>query len=140
MRNFDTDLDTAISSEVRSTAMAVKVTETVTVTPRPTESRTFVGKAEGEWDWSDLRDYVVVQIEQRFGSFPRDAKKESGIFKSFLTRYGAKAPAIAKYVFESEGGYWLGAPVGVNRFCRGSDPYFGDVISERLVDSPVAAW
>lgn len=138
LRNFD-DVDT-MPRQARVATPTVVVTETVTLTQRPSEARAFVAKDEASWGWDDLRDYVVAQIEQRFGVFPRDAKKEAGIFKAFLSRYGDKAPAIARYAFETCDGFWCGAPISVNRFCKGSDPYFGDKIVERLVASPVQGW
>lgn len=122
------------------TASAVTLTDEVAVIARPSESKSFVARAEGEWTWSDLRDYVVTQIEQRFGTFPRDFKKEAGIFKSFLTRHGAAAGPIARLAFEIEDGYWAGAPISINRWCKNSDPFFADVLSARLVTAPVAGW
>lgn len=138
LRNFDTELDQQGVSRLVKTTTEVMVEESVTVTPRRSESRAFVGKTE--WAWDDLRDYVVTNIEERFGPFPRDARKESGIFKSFLARHGDQAQAIARYAFEVADGRWAGAPISVNRFCKNSDPYFAEVIADKVVDSPVKDW
>jgi len=112
---------------------SVTITEKVTITRR-SESRSHLLKDSEAWGWEEVRDYVVSQIEDRFGVFPRDQRKEAAIFKSFYTRYGAAAPIIAQYAFEVCEGYWKSAPVSVNRFCRGSDPYFAEVIIKALTD------
>lgn len=125
---------------VMAPSQTVAVEQTVTIAPRPSQSRAFVAKEETTWDWSDLRDYVVSQIETRFGAFPRDAKKEAGIFKSFLARHPEDAVAIARFAFEVEDGYWAGAPISVNRFCKASDPYFAEKIKPRMVAQPVTGW
>ena len=141
MRNFDTELDEqGVTRLVTTTTSEVVIEETVKVTSQPSMvSKAYLAK--DEWDWNDLRDYVVGQIEERFGAFPRDSRKESGIFKSFLGRYGAdRAQAIARFAFEIGDGRWKGAPISVNRFCKGSDPYFGDVILARLADAPIEGW
>jgi hypothetical protein len=138
MRNFDTELDRQGVTRLVSSAIEVVVEESVQVIHRPSQARAFVGK--DTWAWDDLRDYVVASIEERFGPFPRDSRKESGIFKSFLARWGEQARPIAEYAFVVTDGRWGGAPISVNRFCKGSDPYFAEVIAARLVESPVKDW
>lgn len=130
----------ALTAKPVSANTAVVVTSEVAVVARPSESKSFVARDCDQWSWSDLRDYVVTQIEQRHGTFPRDFKKEAAIFKSFLARHGDKAGAIAKFAFEVEGGYWAGAPISINRFCKNSDVFYADVITARLVEQPVAGW
>jgi hypothetical protein len=137
LRHFEPEVGVA---PVLTSTVTVTVEQVVTVAPRPSMSRAFVAKEQATWDWSDLRDYVVAQIEQRFGPFPRDAKKEAGIFKSFISRHPDEAVSIAKFAFEVENGYWAGAPISVNRFCKASDPYFADKIKPRMMDQPVAGW
>lgn len=117
----------------------VGMREEVTVIPRRSEYHTYVGREEETWTWTELRDFVVAQIEQRHGPWPRDSKKEYGIFSSFLTRWGAQAVPIARYAFEQLAGRWAGAPISVNRFCRGSDPFFAAVIVERLESAAQAS-
>lgn len=109
---------------------APTVIETVTVEVIP--SRTDLTMVESEWTWSELRDYVVAQIIQRFGPFPRDAKKEFGIFSRFLKENGVNGIRVAKAAFEIYDGWWNGAPISINRFTRGSDPYFVVPIVQRL--------
>lgn len=138
MRNFDTELDQQGVTRLVRTVTEVMVEESVRIVHKPSQARAYLGKSE--WAWDDLRDYVVTQIEERYGAFPRDSRKESGIFKSFLARWGGKAQPIARYAFEMADGRWAGAPIGVNRFCKGSDPFFAEVISARLVDSPIKDW
>ena len=106
------------------------VQQAVTVTPVASRSDLLVEPSE--WSWQEFRDYVVAHIEQVSGPFPRDAKKEYGIFSRFLNTYGQDAVRIAKYAFEVCDGWWKGAPISVNRFTKGSDPYFANVILDRL--------
>ena len=134
---FDPDLTPASHS---STAAAPTVVETVTVTQLPSEARGYLSRPVEQWSWSDLRDYVVAEIEARFGTFPRDSKKEFGIFSRFHKTYGEQAGKIAKHAFEVADGYWANAPISVNRFTKGSDPYFAEPILARLVQTPTQAW
>jgi hypothetical protein len=139
--NFDTDLDAqgVASMVVRTTAPVV--TETVTVHQQPSQRTQYVAKPEETWAWDDLRDYVVREIEQRFGVFPRDSKKEYGIFHAFCGRWADQAPAIARFAFEVEDGRWAGAPISINRFCKNSDPFFAEVIAKRLAEAaPITDW
>lgn len=87
-------------------------------------------------DWRVLRDYVVEQITKYNGAFPRDTKKEKGIFTSFISRWGDKAMPIAKAAFEVHQGVWHNAPVRIQRFCINSDPYFACVIARTLGEAP----
>lgn len=88
------------------------------------------------WTWSELRDYVVSQITERFGAFPRDARKEYGIFSRYFNEYGQDGIAVAKFAFGPVcDGWWGRAPISVNRFAKGSDPYFTQPILERLADT-----
>lgn len=142
LRNFDTILDQeGVASITRPRAIVPPpVRERVTVTPVAHTGRAFLAKPVEAWSWSDLRDYVVTQIEERFGPFPRDSKKEYGIFRRFAETWGDKAGRIAKYAFEVEGGCWLGAPISISRFTRNCDPYFAEVIVPRLAAAPVRDW
>lgn len=107
------------------------VEERVTVRALPVRA-THVASSDGTWDWRQLRDYVVGEIVKVTGQFPRNEAKEAGIFKSFLDRWGSDAAPIARYAFENMHGHWKGAPVSVSRFCKGSDPYFGQLIVDHL--------
>lgn len=129
MRNIDDELDLAGVSRL-------VITQTVTVTPHPTprsQRMSYVGKSDEEWSWNDLQDYVVHQIESKRGSFARTVTKEYGIFKSFMSRWGSRGPAIARHAFEVCGGEWHGRPVTVESFCRGCDSWFAQPIADRLV-------
>lgn len=106
-----------------------QVVERVTVTRVQTA---HLAKPDTSWTWSDLRDYVVSQIQRIFGEVPRDPVKEAGVFKRFMADWGPVAPMIARHAFTVCGGYWHGAPIGVGRFCKASDPYFAVPIAERL--------
>lgn len=88
--------------------------------------------ASGAWGWEEVRDYVVTQVELRWGAQPRDPLKEAGIFKGFVSRWGGKAESIARAAFEVHGGMWKGAPVQVGRFAKGSDPYFAEIIAQHV--------
>ena len=65
---------------------------------------------------------------------------EFGIFSRFHKTYGEQAGKIAKHAFEVADGYWANAPISVNRFTKGSDPYFAEPILARLVQTPTQAW
>lgn len=95
----------------------------------------YLAVADEAWGWEELRDYVVRQIFQVVGTFPRDRAKEKSIFSAFLGRFGPDAPRIARYAFEIAGGYWKNAPISVNRFCKASDAYFGQPILEHLAQA-----
>lgn len=120
--------------ELDTPQLVQRVTEKVGVTEkvraRPSHQRTHL--VTEQWGWQELRDYVATEIEKRHGVFPRNPVKESGIFKSFLSRWGDQAPLIARAAFEQHDGWWKGAPISVNRFCKGSDPYFAEVIAKNL--------
>lgn len=131
MLNIDTELDRqGVTSIIKTTAT---VTETVSTTPAPSTGRAFLAKPDAQWTWADLRDYVVSEIEKRFGAFARESKKEYGIFTRFSKHWGADAPRIARYAFEDCDGFWMGSPVTINRFTKGSDPYFAEVIANRFI-------
>lgn len=76
---------------------------------------------------------MVTEIEARSGTFSRSVEKEAGIFKSFATRWGALAPRIARYAFEVLDGTWNNEVITIHRFCKGSDPFFAQVIADRLI-------
>jgi hypothetical protein len=112
------------------------VSQTVVITERvevsPPRPASYIIKPDTEWGWQELRDYVVAQIEARFGPFPRELAKEKSIFSSFVDRFGPRAPLIARYAFEVSKGMWGNAPVRVTRFTRASDEWFAQVILRRL--------
>ena len=134
LMNFDTELDKAgVARQVTGTA--VRVTETTTVRQAPNTHHSYEAKASDEdWDWEALRDYVVDRIEFFHGSFPRDFRKEKSIFSRFAKEFGSDAVRIARFVFEGPAadGRWAGAPVSVNRFCKGSDDFFARPILEKI--------
>lgn len=110
-----------------------QVREKVTIRPiAPTNSATHVARTDDEWTWRELRDYVVNQVERFSGPFPRSDVKEASIFKAFMERHGSDSAPIARYAFDAMNGQWKGAPISINRFCKGSDAYFADMIKEHL--------
>lgn len=106
------------------------VQETLRVTP--VAGAAYLMKDDAVWTAEDLRDYVMGQIVMYHGPQIRNPIKELAIFKSFMTRYDGKAVSIARFAFEQQRGMWQRAPISATRFCRGSDPYFGDPIAKRL--------
>ena len=124
----------AVSTPARQSApkMAPVLRESVSVSSLPSQTKTHLLKDSADWGWSEVRDYAVSSIETKFGVFPRDARKEAGIFKRFCVQYGADSGAIARYAFETMDGWWMNSPVSVNRFCKGSDPYFSTPILARI--------
>lgn len=137
MMNFDTDLDRAgVARQVAT--RNVRVVEETTVRQAPNEYHTYQSKGADEtWDWEALRDYVVDRIEFFHGGFPRDFLKEKSIFSRFAKEFGSDAVRIARFVFDGPAadGRWAGAPVSINRFCRGSDDFFGRPILEKIGSS-----
>lgn len=115
---------------VKKAPAAPTVQETVRVAP--VAGAAYLMKVDAEWSWEDLRDYVMGQIVMYHGPQVRNAVKESAIFKGFTSRYGSQAVAIARFAFENQRGMWQRAPISVNRFTKGSDPYFADPIAKRL--------
>jgi hypothetical protein len=129
--NFDDDVvETTTTTNIKQPAPVL--TQTVTTKPVASGGAKHVLKPAEQWGWEEVRDYVVSSIEARHGAFPRNFKTEGSIFKSFTNRWGTKAGAIAKAAFEEFDGMWKGAPISVNRFCVGSDPYFAAPLSERV--------
>ena len=114
--------------------VAPVIVQTVTVEQAPSRTDLLVGTER--WTWVELRDYVVAQIIERFGAFPRDSRKEYGIFNRFLSQYGQDGIAVAKFAFGPAcDGWWANAPISINRFSKGSDPYFVAPILARLADT-----
>lgn len=141
LRNFDDlDLMPAVPSaqqrhEVNATVgVTLTVVQTSTMAPVPgsLDSGSKAHLYASEWGWEELRDYVVSEIISRFGAFPRNPLKESGIFKGFMTRWGTQAEPIARAAFDVHGGYWRSAPITVTRFAANCDPYFAAVIAASL--------
>jgi hypothetical protein len=130
MLDFDLNLKPATIA-VKDVAPIVK--ETVTVMPVKTQGASYVMKDEQAWGWSDLRDYVMREIEKRHGPQVRDPKREAGIFKSFMSRWPEQSVEIAKTAFGPVyDGMWHNAPISINRFCKASDGYFAQVIASKF--------
>lgn len=142
--DFDSEVLTTRSDRVIQVITEVPlITERVTIHQQSPHA--FLAREETVWGWEDLRDYVASEITKRFGVFPRDPKKEYGIFTNFIIRWDGigkdgvathpgRSVAIAKFAFEVHDGRWKGAPVRFTRFCKGSDPYFAQPIVEYLAD------
>lgn len=117
---------------VTVTTTAPAVQQSVAVTP--VASRSDLLTETAEWSWQELRDFVVSSIERISGPFPRDSRKEYGIFSRYLKEHGQDGIRVARYAFEVCGGWWNGAPISVSRFAKGSDQYFTQPILDRLRD------
>jgi hypothetical protein len=122
--NFDDDtvVNTTLVEE------AGEIVDEIFFTPIASKTHLLTEK----WEWQQLRDYVISSIEKLHGPFRRDPIKESAIFKSYITRWGDKAPAIARYAFENQKGYYCNAPISVYRFCVKSDEFFSQPITTLL--------
>lgn len=136
MRNFDTELDTAgVVRRVVAPVVTLTVSRSSDAVAVPAPAimprSDLLSSAQG-WTWEQLRDYVVAQVLELHGPFPRDAVKEAAIFRSFVSRWGEQAGPIAVAAFTAHGGYWRSAPIGVNRFSKGSDPYFAVIIAANI--------
>lgn len=115
----------------------ITVSQSVTITERvEVRPAGYKFKADNQWGWEELRDYVVAQVEERFGPFPRDLPKEVSIMKSFTERFGPNAPRIARAAYEVHKGMWGGAPIRLTRFTRASDAWFAQVILAQLPQEP----
>lgn len=134
MLDFDYD-DPRLSPQIATApteAPELPVEET-RVRPSSAQGSAYKAKPVSDWNWSDLRDYIAVQIEERHGPQVRDALKESGIVKGFIQRWGIeRAHAIAVAAFDVHDGMWRNAPIAMGRFSKNSDPYFASVIAENL--------
>lgn len=113
-----------------------RVVQRVTVTPRRAPMSTaasYLARPPGQWGWSDLRDYVVAEVEARHGPIQgRDPAREAAIFKRFLRQWGDLAVPIARFAFAPpQDGHWSGV-VGITRFCKAADVDFAGPIAERL--------
>lgn len=106
--------------------------ERTTSRPLSTTQAAHMLRPADQWDWRDLRDYVIAEITTRFGEPHRDPVREASIFKGFLSRWGARAVDIAQTVFVVYGGKWNKEPVSITRFCKNADPSFAQVIADRL--------
>lgn len=128
--NFETELDTR-----GVTRMVVR--EEVRVrqhSPRQrAAAKTHLTAPEGERTWKHLRDYVMTEIERRFGREQIEPVRLASIFKGFMARRGeAEAFAVAEYAFGQLDGYWLNRPITPYSFCKNSDKFFADPIAERI--------
>lgn len=147
MSNFSLEMyrqrQTQAPAVHRVKAEVPTVQERVTVTP-PAPAPQEVPAAEfpedpknlvdprGSYEWEKVRDYAVAMIEKIHGPFPRNTKRENTVFMGFAARWEGIALDIAAYAFETAGGEWLGAPVGVARFDKASDPVFAARIADLI--------
>lgn len=132
MLDFDIDLTTS-QLVVPTTEVQEAVPEVREQVRVVTHAAGFKAKEPALWNWSDLRDYILVQIEQRHGPQVRDSRKESGIIKGFISRWGIeKAVAIAQTAFDVHDGMWRNAPISITRFSKNCDPYFASIIASNL--------
>lgn len=131
----DVDIDVMVSHEqvdrIEPSPPSPSSSSSLPVVP-VVESKRWLMNPLSEWGWEELRDYVMGEIQSRQGAIPRNPLKEASIFKRFVKQWGDKAKPIAQYAFEVLDGMWAGAPVSVNRFCKGSDEFFAQEIARRL--------
>jgi hypothetical protein len=126
--SFDDPLEVAVEEVV--TNVVYSAPETQSHVSMPTSQTHLL--TPGSWTWQQIRDYVVNAITQTVGAFPRNPITEASIFKAFCERWGDMAERIARYAVEDSECWWKSAPLSVQRFCAGSDPYFATVIAARL--------
>lgn len=137
LQNFETNQSTTSPQifQVVDEVAGAAVAEASAMVIAPIASSTHLTKPADVWEWRELRDYVVGQIEQRFGAQPHPhPEREASIFKSFLARWPEQAVDIAHHSFDVCDGWWGGAPISVNRFCKASDQFFGAPIAQRLTE------
>lgn len=130
---FESPVDAAPGRVVRVNSPQTTVHQRARVITADADLHRTAHKITEHWSWRELRDYVADEIIKRFGVFPRDDIREAAIFKSFVDRWGIdEARTIATFAFETQDGRWKGAPVGMTRFCKASDPYFAEPITRHL--------
>lgn len=116
---------------VQQAPAAIK--QEVKTTPVGSTAAIYLAKVAAQWTWNDLRDYVITEVEKRFGPQVRDPRKEASIFKSFISRHGIEdAVLVAQAAFKVYDGRWANAPITVNRFCKESDAFFAERILGRV--------
>jgi hypothetical protein len=104
--------------------------------PLPATAATDLLSSPTDWDWQQLRDYVMRSVAERHGPQPAmDPVKIRSIFQSFAQRWGNQAGPIARFAFEEQDGFWRSAPVTPFKFVKKWDPHFAGPISERLADA-----
>lgn len=116
---------------------AAAVTTRTVATPVPA---THLLVAQEQWTPTVLRDYVLAETVRR--GVPllnrRNPAAEIAICTGFLKRWGDLAVPIARYAFAPNpagaDGFWNSAPIQLTRFTQNSDPYFAQVIAERLAE------
>lgn len=113
---------------------AEPIIERTTSRPLSSTQTAHLLRPADQWDWRDLRDYVIAEITVRHGAPHRDPVREAATFKGFLTRWGTQAVDIAQAAFLIYDGRWgkAGEPITVSRFCKNADPTFAQVIADRL--------
>lgn len=125
--NFDTDLD-----RQRSTSTATHRSRTPRSRPEK-QKHSYMAAKPGGWDWEALRDYVASSILRTHGPFERNFMKEKAIFSRFIRTFGPDvAERIARHTFEVQGGWHEGSPVGINKFCKGSDPFYAIPVAKKM--------
>jgi hypothetical protein len=130
--DFYTPLDIEIERKT-----SVTVTTRVTVTQVEQRKR-YVGKADAEWGWEGLSDYVLAKLESRTGPIPERRTwndpevKIASVFKGFWRRWEDKAPAMARFAMEHCDGVVEGVTVSLTSFCAKSDPFFAKPIAKRM--------
>jgi len=124
------DFDLFDSVEV---AAPVVVPEAPTPAQAPVVDASHTMTPDDEWDWEDMRNFCMSEMERYHGPQVRNPIKEKSIFGSFVSRHGsANSAAIARFAFGFCKGMWNSAPISINRFCKASDQYFADQIKQRL--------
>lgn len=94
-------------------------------------SKGYLLKDDLDWDWKDLRDFVLDEMEQRGIEVEEEPTKVASIFKAFFKRWDLKGIAIARNIFEVRDGQWYNHPISVNNFCAGQDAYFSKPVFEQ---------
>lgn len=111
--------------------VAPTIVQRVTIEQVPARTDLLVDSAG--WGWEEFRDYVVAKVIGHFGAFPRDSRKEFGIFKRYYGTYGQDGIRVTDFAFGPIcDGWWANAPVSINRYCKASDQYFTEPILARL--------
>lgn len=93
----------------------------------------FKLKNPEQWEWQDLRDYVVTECVDHGLQYQGDGFKEKAMFSAFLKRWPeGRGQQIALYAFQVAQGLWKGQLVNPTMFSKGFDPYFAVEIDQLI--------
>ncbi len=93
--------------------------------------KTYLLKADEDWDWRDLRNFVENSYKKHETAYIPSPEREAAIFKAFMKRWpDGKAVKIARYACKD--GVWWGRPVTPLNFRKDFDSEFAEPIDKLM--------